>query len=346
MVERRVQEGLHTSQAAAEDSINVELLDWLKKNWSTLVLVVALAVLLFQGTQWWKQRTEDRLSIAWADLENTQTVPGLLDVADQHRSVGSISELAWLRAAEMHYEQLLRDEPVEDDLAIDSTTDESVADTDADADAESTSDVSETDNVDEGTNEAEAATDEAVADTDADAEPAADPKPTGLSEADRAELLDKMESMYQRVLDSSSNDPTKELFAIRAAFGMAMVSEMRREFEAADSWYERIEGLSRDHYAKLGRIAAARRQNMRDESNPISILPREEIDALEKARDVPELLARPEFDPNEEGDADDADPESAGDATGESDSEDDDPELDIVTDEPTPSDNEDDGGGG
>lgn len=336
MVERRVEEGLHTSQMS-EESVNVELLEWLKKNWSTIILIAAVAVLAFQGTQWWRQRVEDRRSNAWADLENTQTVPGLLDVAEQYRSIGSIAELAWLNAAEMHYQQILRDEPIQDDLL----TDDLAVDEGDDATTTSTDD-SETPDENANTGD-EAATEgnEQNDEADEDDQPE-EPEPVRLTAEDRSELLDKMESMYQNVINSSQDDPAKKLFEIRAAFGMAMVSEMRLDFDTAETWYERAETLTSDSYDKLNIIASARRSSMRDRVEPLTVLSRDEIREIERSREVPELLERPADDPL----TDDSETEGASEnSDSESDADNDD--FDPVTDEPAADDEDaEDGDGG
>lgn len=262
MVDKRVEQNLRTSQME-DDVINVEFLDWLKKWGPNIIIAVALAIIIFQGTQWWIRKTEDRQSMAWADLANTDNVAGLLAVADENRNIGSVSELAWLSAAQMHYQTILNDKPIVTDALTNTKTETPDPDTD------------ENDNADKDKSE----------------------KPTHLDPKDRNDLLDKMQNLYQNVISSTKDSPQKILLRIQAVFGMATVAEMKLDYDSATSWYEKAQTLTGTEYPKLTALAQARIKDMKEQDKPIKILTDDEFKKLKDARKPPELLQRPKPEP-------------------------------------------------
>jgi len=289
MVEKRVEQNLRTSQSAAEDSINVEFLEWLKKWGPNIIIAVALVVILFQGSQWWMQRIEDKQSVAWADLANTNNVAGLLAVADEKRGIGSVSELAWMKAAQQHYQTIILDKPLEIDALSGSDDGDALS-------GDGKGDTSET---------ADGVTDSAEEDSGADS--AADEtkeRPTHLSAEDRADLLAKMSQLYQRVIESTKDDPDKDVLQIQATYGMAMVAEMQLDLDSARASYERVRSLCEGKYPKMAKLAEARIADADRDVKPIEILSNDEVKKIEESTTVPELLERPEEAP-------------AGDANGE-----------------------------
>ncbi len=104
MADNRLKE-LHTSQMT-ESAVNRELLEWLQKHGWNILLAVLLLILAGRGWLWMKERRVMALNEAWADLAGAGGVAPLLDVAQRHEGVGSISELARLRAADIHLRTL------------------------------------------------------------------------------------------------------------------------------------------------------------------------------------------------------------------------------------------------
>jgi len=253
MVDKRVEQNLHTSQME-DDSLNVEFLEWLKKWGPNIIIAVALAVIIFQGSQWWMKRAEDKRSLAWADLANTENVASLLKVADDNQGVGSVAELAWLKAAQLHYQTIINDQPLESD-ALSSTTE-----------------------IDPETNE------EIKNQED---------KPTSLRSEDRADLLDKMQTMYQNVIDRTKDHPEKLMLQIRATFGMATVAEMKLDSDSAKSWYDKAIALTDPYYPKLTALAKARMQDLKEQNVPLEIPTAAEVNKIKEATTTPSLLKRP-----------------------------------------------------
>jgi len=279
MVEKRVEQNLRTSQSAAEDSINVEFLDWLKKWGPNIIIAVAVLVILFRGSQWWMQRIEDKRSVAWADLANTSNVAGLLAVADENRGVGSVSELAWMKAAQQHYQTIMADKALESDALSESGDALSGNETQGES-SETTDGIPDTDEGDDAG--ADKATDEAAE------------KPTHLSAEDRADLLAKMGQLFQKVIESTKDDPDKDILQIQATFGMAMVEEMQLDMEGARNSYEQARSLCEGKYPKLARLAEARIADAQTDNTPVEILSNDEVKKVEESTTVPALLERPE----------------------------------------------------
>jgi len=261
MVDKRVEQNLRTSQME-DDTLNVDFLDWLKKWGPNIIIAVALTIIIFQGSQWWMQRVEDTRSMAWADLANTDNVASLLKVADENKGIGSVAELAWLRVAQLHYQTIVKDEAIKSD-ALSAITDDS--------------------NADDGAKD--------KADQKDEADKANEP--TGLSAEDRADLLDKMKTMYQNVIDTTTDHPEKVVLHIQAVFGMATVAEMNLDYDAATKWYEDAQSLTEAEYPKLAALALARIKDMRDQDVPIKLLTAAEVNKIKAAHTTPALLKRP-----------------------------------------------------
>lgn len=296
MVEKRVEQQLHTSQMS-DEAVNVEFLEWLKLWGPRIFIAACFAVIIFRLSIMWNQSVEDRMSEAWRDLANTESVAGLLAVGDDHGSVGSIAELAWLRAASLHYQTVLEDEPVNDEA--DALNEDALTDPLDDADSEPGSE-------DEADSESSNESEDSEADEDASEEPTA----VRMSEEERADLLQKMQDLYQRVMDSTAGVPAKEVFRIRALFGLAAVAEMRLDKESARLRYEEAEELCRGRYDRLEEIAKKRIAGMDRWVMPIEILTDDEVKKIEEANTVPDLLLRPE---DEEAASTDDDPATGDD---------------------------------
>ncbi len=205
----------------ADSRVNVELLEWLKTSGVNYLLFILVVVILFRGYLWWGERQARIRDEAWADLEGTDSPASLEALADRTQGIDSVSVIALLRAARYYELDILRDETL--DL---------VSDTPAIGDPKA---------------------------PDA-AEDSTRPKPR-MTEAERSQTLDRMERLYERVLEMTPNPDAgtnwKELQRIHAMFGMAAVAEMRGDFDKANEWFTQIESEAAPRYEKLGMVAAA-----------------------------------------------------------------------------------------
>lgn len=205
----------------AESTVNVELIEWLKTSGVNYLLFILVVVILFRGYLWWGDRQNRIRDEAWADLEGTDSPASLEALADRAKGIDSVSEIALLRAARLYEMDILRDQTL--DLASDTT---SMSDPNAPDDAK-------------------------------------DPtKPTPrMTESERSQTLDRMERLYQRVLDMTQKPASgtnwKELQHIEAMFGLAAVAEMRGDFDKAKEWFSNIQSEASPNYEKLGELASA-----------------------------------------------------------------------------------------
>lgn len=282
---------LHTSQMT-ESAVNVELVEGLKKHGMNVLLGILLVLVALRGTIWIGEYRESKLNTAWDEFTNVSTPESLLATADKYSGYGSIPELAWLDVALMHHRSILRGESLEDNFS-----------------------------------------DELVNDTDGDGEPdaPADPEPVQMSEEERTELLDAMEGLYKRVLDSSSDVSAKTPFRLQALFGLAAVAEMRNQPDVARSHYTEIQTAAGERYAAWRNIAEQRLATIdslgdlpplptREAFTIARTPPEPEAESPENVSPTPELEGPPLFDDTPEtGDGESAESTSDdGEPSGES----------------------------
>jgi hypothetical protein len=65
-----------------------------------------------------------------------------------------------------------------------------------------------------------------------------------LSEGDRTTMLEQAENLYRMVLQATSQQQSKALFAIGSSFGLAAVAESRGDLDAARQHYQRTAELA------------------------------------------------------------------------------------------------------
>lgn len=221
MVDQRLKD-IRTS-SSAESSVNTELLDWLKNQGPNVLLIVLLLILGFRVWIWWGERQQATVAGYWDDLNNRDSAMSLLSLAEEAEGIGSLPEIAKLKAAEAHRRTL--DQNVSQVQPSEETEPASIPD-------------------------------------DPSATPPEQPKANPLTAEERADLLRLMENLYQEVHAATKDDPNRRLIALQAAFGMAAVAEMRGEYESAANWYTTIEGMALGDIEAWGRIAADRRESM------------------------------------------------------------------------------------
>jgi len=223
MVDKRLKE-IHTS-SSAESAINVEMLDWLKNQGPNVLLGVLVVILAFRVWMWWGQRQTEELAVQWDNLNNRDTAASLISLAEDTAGIGSLPELAKLKAAEANRRAINED--------VSATQPEEAKPDDA--------------------------TTENPTDPNANTP---EPKKLPLTAQERAEYLAQMETLYTQVYDATRADPSRALLTARAAFGLAAVGEMRGDFDMAAKWYTTIESTAINELAPLGRIARERRETM------------------------------------------------------------------------------------
>lgn len=223
MVDKRLKE-IHTS-SSAESAINVEMLDWLKNQGPNVLLAVLVVILGFRVWMWWGQRQTEGVAVQWDNLNNRDTAASLMSLAEDTAGIGSLPELAKLKAAEANRRAINEDVSATqpEETKPDDSTNENPADTTPDK---------------------------------------PEPKKLPLTPQERADYLAQMETLYTQVYEATRADPLRALLANKAAFGLAAVGEMRGDFDMAAKWYTTIESTASDDLAPLGRIARERRETM------------------------------------------------------------------------------------
>ena len=83
-----------------EGRINQDFVDWLKTKGMSWLLVILVALCVYAGLVRWKSHKIGYQTEAWAELTKAALPASLEEVADKYGDVGSVSQLARLRAAE------------------------------------------------------------------------------------------------------------------------------------------------------------------------------------------------------------------------------------------------------
>ncbi|MEM1329806.1 MAG: hypothetical protein AAGG07_04525 [Planctomycetota bacterium] len=89
-----------------ESRVNQEFVDFLKKAFWPVMIIVAVAVVSFRGFQMYEQAKEASLAQAFFDLDvtlasDTPSPEALAALADEHEGQGSVSSIARLEAADI-----------------------------------------------------------------------------------------------------------------------------------------------------------------------------------------------------------------------------------------------------
>lgn len=232
MAEKRLEE-LHTS-SMTESVVNVELIDALKKYAPTVILAILFVLVAYVFVSRFGEAKAARLNLGWNELESLDLPASLSDTAKEYEDIGSIAELAWLKAAQIHYNSLRRDLPRKPAVV-----------------------------------EPEAAgSDEDDAADAADGLPVLNPfspdanAAAGMTPEERADVLEAMGALYSKVLTRTRANPDKLILEIQALFGKAAVAEMRNELDDADVWYTKVEARAGDRFPLWASVAKARRGNV------------------------------------------------------------------------------------
>lgn len=94
-----------------ESRVNQEFTDWLKRWSGPILIVITLVSLAYVAKIRWKMHQEDRRDSAFADLVAARDAgdpSNLLRVAQEHRSLSAVRDLATLAAADLHLEAFRR----------------------------------------------------------------------------------------------------------------------------------------------------------------------------------------------------------------------------------------------
>ncbi|MFG0331026.1 MAG: hypothetical protein ACF8PN_14140 [Phycisphaerales bacterium] len=108
MADKRLEE-IRTSDMT-ESSVNLELVEWLKKSGVNWLLAFLLIIIAFMGFDRFKKYQAAQEDEAWATLAGVDTAASLEGVAEDYAKYGAIRELALLQAADIHMSTLRRDE--------------------------------------------------------------------------------------------------------------------------------------------------------------------------------------------------------------------------------------------
>lgn len=99
---------MHTSQMT-ESTVNLELVEALKKHSPNVLVVLALGLLGVRGWIWWSEKQAERVGdawVAWAGVDNYASMTGIIE---QYGSIGSVADMAGLTAADMRLAELYSD---------------------------------------------------------------------------------------------------------------------------------------------------------------------------------------------------------------------------------------------
>jgi len=223
MVDKRLEE-MHTSQMT-ESTVNLELVEVLKKHGPNVILAIAIFILAFRGWLWISEKMEEKRAASWIRLmEDTDNYWMLAEVGDDLTSIGSISELAWLNAADMRLKEVLIDESLEWDPHNEEPT-EPIDDEPVIPDEEKT--------------------------------------PPPMTDEERETALTYAEGLYQKVIEKCNDDPAKQILAAKAMFGIASVAEMRIEsadspeqlINTASTYYGKVVETVGESFPKLAALA-------------------------------------------------------------------------------------------
>jgi len=83
-----------------EGRLNQDLVDWLKTKGMTYLLVVMVCICGYLGWVRWRESRTSHQTEAWLDLSKAALPRAFEDVADKYPDVGSVADLARLRAAQ------------------------------------------------------------------------------------------------------------------------------------------------------------------------------------------------------------------------------------------------------
>lgn len=120
--------GQITEGAGLEESrLNTELLDWLNRWGSTILLVVLVVAVSYVGWNWWQRRQVTQVDNAFYELNaamETGDPAGLVAVAQEWSGQGAVAEQARLAAAELHLTAAIRGVAPGVDLSAESLNEE------------------------------------------------------------------------------------------------------------------------------------------------------------------------------------------------------------------------------
>jgi len=98
-IERERLKEIHQSDLT-EGRVNQDFLDWLKSKGMTYLLVVMVLICGYLGWIRWRESRVGHQTEAWVELSQAALPRAFEDVADKYPEVGSVADLARLRAAQ------------------------------------------------------------------------------------------------------------------------------------------------------------------------------------------------------------------------------------------------------
>ncbi|MBL1215951.1 MAG: hypothetical protein D8M59_00480 [Planctomycetes bacterium] len=99
---------MHTSQMT-ESTVNLELVEALKKHGPNVLVVLALLLLGVRGWIWWQETRTERIGQAWVEWGQTDSYGSMAGFVNQYEEVGSVSDMASLSAASLRLYEVYLD---------------------------------------------------------------------------------------------------------------------------------------------------------------------------------------------------------------------------------------------
>ncbi len=247
--------------AGLEDSrINQDLVDFLQKWGSWILMALAVAALIYAGMQWLERQRVAKVNEAFAALEGAggganPNPDALRRVADEYEGVESVAELARIKSADVLLDSVRMG--IRSGAQI--NNDGSVGQIDPDGNVNSEGEL--------------------------------------LSDEERSRFLDQAQSLYASVLDATRGKEGKQTLAINAAFGLAAVYETKGEADRAREQLDLVVELAEQAgFPAIARLARSRTESLTTEA-PGPLLARAdlpELPAPPEPEPAPDLMPDPE----------------------------------------------------
>ncbi len=223
------QQQIKAGAGLEESRVNQDLIDFLQKWGSWILMALAVAALIYAGLQWLERQRVAKINEAFAAYEGAggganPNPDALRRVADEYEGVKSVAELARITSADVLLESVRLG--VRPGAQI--NNDGSVGIIDDEGNANSEGEL--------------------------------------LSEEERGRYLDQAQSLYGAVLESTRGVAGKQTLAINAMFGLAAVHETRGEADRARQQLDEIATLADESgYPAIAVLARQRAESVTSE---------------------------------------------------------------------------------
>jgi len=257
------QQQIKAGAGLEEGRINQDLVDFLQKWGSWILMALAVAALAYAGLQWLERQRVAKVNEAFAAFEGAAaganpSPDALRRVADEYDGVESVAELARLTSADIFMDAVRMGVRTGAQVNADGSVGQVGPDGSVNAEGEL------------------------------------------LTEEERGRYLEQARALYGAVLEATRGKPGRELLAINASFGLAAVAETRGEIDAARAQLESVAALAEElKLPAMVRLARSRIEAL-DPSAP-ALLARAQLPELPKPPEpeIPEPDASTPQDPTQ-----------------------------------------------